>query len=96
MIHGAVNLFRTNPTLKSSYRSRFRYVLVDEFQDTNYAQLELIKEIAGDNLCVVADDDQTIYRFRGAYLTISVTSRNGLQLTLKLFLNRIIGTQRLS
>jgi DNA helicase-2/ATP-dependent DNA helicase PcrA len=69
MIHGAVSLFRTNPTLKSAYRSRFRYILVDEFQDTNFAQLELIKEIAGDNLCVVADDDQTIYRFRGAYLT---------------------------
>jgi len=69
MINGAVNLFKTNAVLRSTYRSRFRYVLVDEFQDTNFAQLELIKEIGGDNLCVVGDDDQTIYRFRGAYLT---------------------------
>jgi DNA helicase-2/ATP-dependent DNA helicase PcrA len=69
MIHGAVFLFKTNQTIRSLYRSRYRYILVDEFQDTNYAQLELIKEIAGDNLCVVGDDDQTIYRFRGAYLT---------------------------
>ncbi|ACL15996.1 ATP-dependent helicase [Methanosphaerula palustris] len=69
MIHGAVTLFRSDPALRSSYRSRFRYILVDEFQDTNYAQLQLIKEIAGENLCVVGDDDQTIYRFRGAYLT---------------------------
>ena len=42
---------------------------MDEFQDTNFAQLQLIKELAGDHLCVVGDDDQTIYRFRGAYLT---------------------------
>ena len=69
MIHGAVNLFKTNPILKSAYHSRFRYILVDEFQDMNFAQLELIKEISGENLCVVGDDDQTIYRFRGAYLT---------------------------
>jgi DNA helicase-2/ATP-dependent DNA helicase PcrA len=69
MIHGAVNLFKTNTVLRSAYRSQFRYILVDEFQDTNFAQLELIKEIGGDNLCVVGDDDQTIYRFRGAYLT---------------------------
>lgn len=69
MIHGAVNLFRSNPALCAAYRSRFPYILVDEFQDTNFAQLQLIKEIAGRNLCVVGDDDQTIYRFRGAYLT---------------------------
>lgn len=69
MIHKTVNLFRTNPTLKSAYRSRFPYVLVDEFQDTNFAQLELIKEISSENLFIVGDDDQTIYRFRGAYLT---------------------------
>ncbi|MEI6293449.1 MAG: UvrD-helicase domain-containing protein [Methanomicrobiales archaeon] len=69
MVHGAVNLFKTNPAIRAIYRSRYRYILVDEFQDTNFAQLELVKEIAGDNLCVVGDDDQTIYRFRGAYLT---------------------------
>ena len=69
MIHGAVNLLKTNASVRSAYRSRFRYILVDEFQDTNFAQLELVKELAGDHLCVVGDDDQTIYRFRGAYLT---------------------------
>jgi len=69
MIHGAVNLLRNNSTVRSVYRNRFTYILVDEFQDTNFAQLELVKELAGENLCVVGDDDQTIYRFRGAYLT---------------------------
>lgn len=69
MIHGAVNLLRTSETVRSMYRNRFRYILIDEFQDTNFAQLELIKLLAGEHLCVVGDDDQTIYRFRGAYLT---------------------------
>ncbi len=69
MIHGAVNLLRTNASVRKVYRKTFRYILVDEFQDTNFAQLELIKELAGEHLCVVGDDDQTIYRFRGAYLT---------------------------
>jgi DNA helicase-2/ATP-dependent DNA helicase PcrA len=69
MIHGAVELLKTNATVRAAYRNRFRYILVDEFQDTNFAQLELIKSLAGDHLCVVGDDDQTIYRFRGAYLT---------------------------
>jgi DNA helicase-2/ATP-dependent DNA helicase PcrA len=69
MIHGAVNLLRTNATVRSAYCNRFKYILVDEFQDTNFAQLELIKQLAGEHLCVVGDDDQTIYRFRGAYLT---------------------------
>jgi DNA helicase-2/ATP-dependent DNA helicase PcrA len=69
MIHGVVNLLRTNGMVKSAYRRRYKYILVDEFQDTNFAQLELLKELAGENLCVVGDDDQTIYRFRGAYLT---------------------------
>jgi len=69
MILGAVNLLRSNATVRSAYRNRFRYLLVDEFQDTNFAQLELVKQLAGEHLCVVGDDDQTIYRFRGAYLT---------------------------
>jgi len=69
MIHGAVNLLRTSDVVREAYRKRFPYILVDEFQDTNFAQLELVKLLAGEHLCVVADDDQTIYRFRGAYLT---------------------------
>jgi len=69
MIHEASALFDRKPALLQRYRERYTHVLVDEFQDTNYAQLYLIKQLAGENVCVVGDDDQSIYRFRGAYLT---------------------------
>ena len=69
MIHEAVTLFSKKPHILRRYRLRFTHILVDEFQDTNYAQLQLVKQLAGNQLCVVGDDDQTIYRFRGAYLT---------------------------
>ena len=63
-----VKLFRENPDILEFYRNKFRYVLVDEFQDTNKAQNELVILLAGQhrNLCVVGDDDQSIYKFRGA------------------------------
>jgi DNA helicase-2/ATP-dependent DNA helicase PcrA len=63
-----LRLLREHPTVLARYREQFQYVLVDEFQDTNYAQFELVKLLAGDrpNLTVVADDDQAIYRWRGA------------------------------
>lgn len=67
MIHLAVSLFEKKPQVKSEYRRRFRYILVDEFQDTNYAQFALLRQLAGDQVFVVGDDDQSIYRFRGAY-----------------------------
>ena len=53
------------------YQQRFRYILVDEFQDTNYAQFELVKLLAARhrNVTVVGDDDQAIYRFRGASMS---------------------------
>ncbi len=60
---------KAKPRVLQRYRERFTHLLVDEFQDTNYAQFRLVKMLAGDHLCVVGDDDQTIYRFRGAYLT---------------------------
>ncbi len=55
-----------NRSLLSKLRKRFRYMLVDEFQDTNHAQHVLIRQLADDNICVVGDDDQSIYGFRGA------------------------------
>lgn len=62
-------LFRDVPAISARYRKTFRYWLVDEFQDTNYAQYGLLKALAGDefkNVFVVADDDQIIYRWNGA------------------------------
>lgn len=63
-----VKLFQENEDVLEFYRSKFRYILVDEYQDTNKAQNELIILLAGQhrNLCVVGDDDQSIYKFRGA------------------------------
>ncbi len=63
-----IQLFRSHPTVLYSYQERFRYVLVDEYQDTNHAQYELVKLLCSRyrNLCVVGDDDQSIYRWRGA------------------------------
>ncbi len=65
-----VKLFETSPSLLERYQDRFRYILVDEYQDTNHAQYRLTKLLAGKhrNLCVVGDDDQSIYSFRGADL----------------------------
>ncbi|MCX6699101.1 MAG: UvrD-helicase domain-containing protein [Methanomicrobiales archaeon] len=69
MIHEAIRLFERKTLVLNRCRSHFNFILIDEFQDTNFAQLHLIKQIAGDNVCVFGDDHQTIYRFRGAYLT---------------------------
>lgn len=68
LIPETVRLFDREPEVLESYRERFRYVLVDEFQDTNYAQVELMKRLVKPpyNLTAVGDDDQAIYRFRGA------------------------------
>jgi len=68
LIPETVWLFDREPDVLESYRRRFRYVLVDEFQDTNYAQVELLKRLVKPpfNLTAVGDDDQAIYRFRGA------------------------------
>jgi len=69
MILFAVEAFDKESALKDEYRQRYRYVMVDEFQDTNGAQLELLFRLVGDkrpNLLCVGDDDQSIYRFQGA------------------------------
>jgi DNA helicase II / ATP-dependent DNA helicase PcrA len=67
-IHRTLGLLRERPALLARLRSQYRYVLVDEFQDTNHAQLEMLRLVAGEqaNLTVVGDDDQAIYRWRGA------------------------------
>ncbi len=68
LIGKTVELFRSQPEVLDYYQERFRYIMVDEYQDTNTAQFELIRLLASKykNLCVVGDDDQSIYRFRGA------------------------------
>ena len=68
IIYLTVELFRRFPEELAKYQYRFPYVLVDESQDTNHAQYQLISLLthASGNLCVVGDDDQSIYRFRGA------------------------------
>jgi DNA helicase-2/ATP-dependent DNA helicase PcrA len=66
-----VDLFRKRPSVLDELRRRYRYILVDEFQDTNFVQFELVKMLAAGhrNLTVVGDDDQSIFRFRGASLS---------------------------
>ena len=70
MIRLSVLLFQRNDPIRKRLRARYRYLLVDEFQDTNHAQMELIHELAGDagGLTAVGDEDQGIYRWRGAEL----------------------------
>ena len=68
LLFKTVELFKLDKEVLSSYQERFRYIMVDEYQDTNTAQFELIRLLASKykNLCVVGDDDQSIYKFRGA------------------------------
>lgn len=68
LIMKTVELFKLDKEVLASYQDRFRYIMVDEYQDTNTAQFELIRLLALKyrNLCVVGDDDQSIYKFRGA------------------------------
>ena len=63
-----VQLFQTQPDVLEHYQERFRYIMVDEYQDTNTVQFKFVSLLAGKykNLCVVGDDDQSIYKFRGA------------------------------
>lgn len=63
-----VQLLQTQPDVLENYQERFRYIMVDEYQDTNTVQFQLVRLLVGKyrNLCVVGDDDQSIYKFRGA------------------------------
>lgn len=68
LINYTLKLFRQRPALLEQYRKQFKYLLVDEFQDTNWSQYALVKVLAApkNNITVVGDDDQSIYKFRGA------------------------------
>lgn len=68
LIMCTVELFEKNPDVLEFYQNKFRYILVDEYQDTNHAQYRLVSLLAAKhkNICVVGDDDQSIYKFRGA------------------------------
>jgi len=68
LIVKTLKLFRNRPNILKEYQKQFKYLLVDEFQDTNYSQNELTKLLAGENgnITVVGDDNQSVYRFRGA------------------------------
>jgi DNA helicase-2/ATP-dependent DNA helicase PcrA len=82
LITGAVELLETNPGVRRTVQEKYRYILVDEFQDTNIAQLRLLELLAGNtkNIVAVGDNDQAIYRFRGASFG-----------SFKLFLERFAG-----
>ena len=68
LIYNTVKLLEQYPDVRARYRGRYRFILVDEYQDTSYAQFRLVRLLTGEehNICVVGDDDQSIYRFRGA------------------------------
>jgi len=71
LINYCLKLFRQRPAILEAYRRQFKYILLDEFQDTNWSQYELIKILAApnNNLTVLGDDDQAIFRFRGASMS---------------------------
>ena len=71
-------LFKENPSILEKYQGIFKYILVDEYQDTNYAQYIIIKKLAAQrqNICVVGDDSQSIYSFRGAKIENILNFRN--------------------
>lgn len=71
LISYTLKLFRARPNILKEYQDKFKYILIDEFQDTNYAQNQLAQLLAGKsaNLTVVGDDDQSVYRWRGAAIS---------------------------
>ena len=68
MLCNTVKLFETAPDILNYYRNQFKYIMVDEYQDTNKVQYKFVSLLASKygNICVVGDDDQSIYKFRGA------------------------------
>lgn len=88
LINYCLKLFRERPNILAHYQTRFKYILVDEFQDTNWAQYELVKLLAApqNNITVVGDDDQAIYRFRGAAMANILEFKKDYPLAKQVFL----------
>lgn len=81
LINKVVELFKKCPDVLERYQNRFRYLMVDEYQDTNHAQYTFVRMLAekSGNLCVVGDDDQSIYKFRGATIENILSFENTFQ-----------------
>ncbi|MBT4209817.1 MAG: ATP-dependent helicase [Candidatus Komeilibacteria bacterium] len=89
LINYTLDLFKKRPPVLKKFREQFKYILVDEFQDTNWAQYELIKILAApkNNLMVVGDDDQAIYKFRGAAISNILNFKKEHKNLTEIFLN---------
>lgn len=89
LINYTIELFKKRPPIIKKFREQFKYILVDEFQDTNWAQYELIKILAepNNNLMVVGDDDQAIYKFRGAAVSNILNFKKDHKDLTEIFLN---------
>jgi DNA helicase-2/ATP-dependent DNA helicase PcrA len=88
LINYCLKLFQKRPSILEKYKQKFKYILVDEFQDTNWAQYELVKMLVNknNNLTVTADDDQAIYRWRGASYNNIIQFRKDFPKTKEVFL----------
>ncbi len=89
-VYLTLKLLREKPEILREYQSKFKYIFVDEFQDTNYAQNELVKLLAAKhkNICVVGDDDQSIYKFRGASISNILKFKNDFKKAKQIVLNQ--------
>lgn len=90
LINYCLKLFKERPNILKKYRDQFEYILVDEFQDTNYAQYELIKLLSypKNNITVVGDDDQSIYAFRGSSMNNILGFKKDYPNTKEIFLTK--------
>ena len=90
MIFYCLRLFKTRQNVLLKYQKQFKYILVDEFQDTNFAQYQLVKMLASpqNNITVVGDDDQSIYKFRGASISNIMQFKDDFPQAKEIYLNQ--------
>jgi len=90
LINYTLKLFKERPNILEKYKNQFKYILVDEFQDTNWAQYELVKLLLDkkQNLTVVGDDDQSIYKFRGASVSNILQFKHDFPKSKEIYLNK--------